>query len=197
MRRLLLALLLASCAGAPPPVDLGAAWPQTAPDYRTAHQRWTRRGGHSDDWTRIVDVAATLKSPEWRAAWVRERARRQRLGPEAEAELAARERAEAGRHIEIELLVATARGDWNDLRKGKDSMWRVALVLGDGREIAPTAVREDRRPRGEIAAYFPDLQPFYNAYTVTFPPLIDEGTRQVTLKIASAVGAVELAWREI
>ena len=197
MRRLAIAwaLVIASCAGAPPRVDLGAGWPDPAPDYRAAHARWTRRGGHSDDWTRVVDVAATLKSPEWRAAYVRERSRRLRLGPDAQAELAASQRATDQAGIDVQLLVATARGDWNDLRKGKESMWRLTLVAG-GREVAPTAIREDRRPRAEIAAWFPDLRPFYTAYQVTFPDVIDEGTTQVTLRMASSVGAVELTWSE-
>jgi len=204
MRAVPVLLILVGCASAPPPrVDLGAGWPQVAPDYETAHAKWTRRGGYSDDWSRIVETAATLQAPEWRAAYVRERARRLRMGPEAEAELQASQRAETEAVWRVELLVATAKLEWNDLRKGKDSMWRVALVGAGGVEVPALSIKEDRRPRSEIASYFPDLSHFFNAYTVTFPvmtddgrPVIDENTKRVVLKVGSAVGAVELVWSE-
>jgi hypothetical protein len=203
MRALATAVILTACAATPPHVNLGAGWPQAAPDYRTAHQRWTRRGGYSDEFARVIEAAATLKSPEWRAAYARERARRQRMGPEAEAELVATERAEAEAHIDIELIVATSRMEWNDFRKGKESMWRLALVGANGVEVPAASVKEDRRPRGEIASYFPDLAHFYLAYAVRFPrvtadgrPVLDATTRRLTLKVGSAVGAVELTWSE-
>jgi hypothetical protein len=190
--------LLAACASTPPSVVLDAGWPQTALDYDTAHERWTRRGGHTADFVRIVDAAATLKAPEWRAAYVRERARRQRLGAEAEAALAAEERAAAESSWEVQLVVATAKPDWNDLRKGAQSMWRLALATDDGREVLPTEVREDRRRREEIAAYFPDAKPFYSSYVVKFPKASADGRpvggKGLTLKMGSALGAVELTW---
>jgi hypothetical protein len=191
-------LTLASCASAPPRVSLDAGWPQKAADYEDAHRAWTRRGSHSANWTLVVDAAATLKSPEWRAAYVRERARRQKLGAEAETRLAADERAAADKVWEVQLVMATAKPDWNDLRKGEQSMWRLALATDDGLEVLPTEVREDRRRREEIAAYFPDAKPFYSSYIVTFPKVTADGRpvggKRLTLKIGGALGAVELVW---
>lgn len=192
-------VILSSCASSPPPrVVLDVGWPQTAPAYDDAHDRWTRRGGHSADWVRVFDAAATLKSPEWRAAFVRERARRQKLGAEAEAALAAEERAAAEKEWEVELVIATAKPEWNDLHKGAQSMWRLALATADGREVLPVEVREDRRRREEIAAYFPDAKPFYSAYVVKFPRATPDGRpldgKRLTLKIGSALGATELVW---
>jgi hypothetical protein len=194
-------LFTTACASGPPRVDLGASWPETAPSYGTAHERWTRRGGHSEDWTRIIDVAATLESPEWRAAYARERARRLRLGPAAEAELVAAQRAAAEGPIEVVLVVATARPEWNDLEKGKDSIWRLALAGDGGVEVEPVSVREERRPRHEIASWFPDLRHFYSAYVVTFPRAAADGRavlggKQVTLKIGGGLGTVELVWQQ-
>lgn len=199
IRLALAALLLASCASSPPPrVAVDAGWPQTAPAYDHAHDRWTRRGGHSAEWLRIFDAAATLKSPEWRAAYVRERARREKLGADAEAALAAEQRAEAEKAWEVELVMATAKPEWNDLRKGAQSMWRVALATDDGREVLPVEVREDRRRREVIAAYFPDAKAFYSAYVLKFPKATPDGRpvggKRLTLKLGSALGATELVW---
>lgn len=200
IRRFVFLLLLTACASTPPSVALDTGWPQTAPAYGAAHDRWTRRGSHSAQWSRIIHAAATLKSPEWRAAYVRERARRQRLGPEAEAALLTEERAAAEATWEVELVVATAKPDWNDLRKGPQSMWRLALAAEDGREVLPTEVREDRRRREEIAAYFPDAKHFYSAYVVKFPKTSTDGRplagKKLTLKIGGALGAVELVWSD-
>jgi hypothetical protein len=201
-RTLLLTAFLTACgAAAPPRVDLAASWPSSPPSYGDAHKRWTRRAAHSEDWTLIIDAAATLQSPEWRAAYARERTRRLRLGPQAEADLAAAQRAASeGGPIEIELVVATAKPEWNDFKKGKDSMWRLALSTADGREVEPLSVREDKRPRAEVAAWFPDAKPFYTPYVVTFPRAAADGrslldAKQVTLTIGGGLGTIELVWQ--
>jgi hypothetical protein len=94
--------------------------------------------------------------------------------------------------------MATARPEWNDLRKGAQSMWRLALATDDGREVLPIEVREDRRRREEIAAYYRDARPFYSTYVVRFPRATPDGRpvagKRLTLKIGSALGATELSW---
>jgi hypothetical protein len=189
-----------SCGGAPPRVTLVDAWPSTPPSYDDAHRRWTRRAGHSADFTRVIDAAATLASTEWRAAYARERARRLRLPPDEEARLVAAEQAAAAESWELELIVATARPEWNDLQKGQASMWRLALVGDDGREVAPLSVAEDRRPRAAIAEYFPDLRPFYRAYVVRFPKTTADGLplagQRLALKVTGTLAALEMVWAE-
>ena len=191
MRRVLL-LALAACGGVPPHVKLDAPWPAQPPAYDATRDRWTRHAETSEDFVRTVIASATLQSPEWRAAFVHERARRLRLPPDAEARDA--ETARAADTVDVELIVATAKPEWNDLHKGAKSMWRVALVA-DGREAVPVEVREDKRPRDELAAYVPDLHDFYRPYVVRFPAgSIAPGTKRVSLKLTAAVGAVELVW---
>jgi hypothetical protein len=201
-RTLALLALLSGCATTVPKVDLDAAWPAATPAYGAATERWTRRGGHSQDFTRVLDASATLASAEWRAAYAAERTRRLHLGAEAQAALAAEQQTAAAEGpIVIQLLVATARPEWNDLKKGKASIWRLALATPDGREVEPTEVREDRRPRDEVASWFPDLKPFYTPYVVSFPRAGADGRslleeKQLTLKIGGGLGVVELIWGE-
>ncbi len=200
IRLLLLVTLLAACGGAPARVNLAETWPAQASSWDDARARWTRRAAHSDDWTRVIHAAATLQSSEWRAAYTRERARRLRLPPAEEAALLEAQKQAAAEVWEVELIVATSKPDWNDFRKGKLSMWRVALA-GDGdREVLPISITEDRRPRPEIAAYFPDLQPFYQAYIVKFPKVTPDGQpiagKRLALKISGPLGAIEMVWEQ-
>lgn len=202
MRQTTLLVLLTACgASAPPRVHVGAPWPDKASDYAAAHRAWTRHDGHSADWTRVIDVYATLESAEFRAAYAHERAQRLKLGAQAEADLIAAQRAAADGPIEVVLVVMTAQPNWNDLDKLKDSIWRVTLADAEGHEVEPTKTIKDRRPRAEIASWFSDFQPFYTAYTATFPRTTADGknlleSKQLTLKIAGGMGTVEMIWSE-
>jgi hypothetical protein len=190
-----------ACAGAPQSVKLGAPWPDKPSAYEAAHDRWTRHGSHSADMMQVIDAFATLASPEFRLAYVTERARRTGLPPADADALVAAERAAADDSWEVELVVATGKAAWNDFHKPARSMWRVALAGDDGREVVPESVREDKRPRAAIAEYFPDLGPFHRAYIVRFPkvgadgrPLVAGDASRLTLKIGSDLVKIEMSW---
>jgi hypothetical protein len=195
------ALAASACAGAPR-VRITDAWPERVPSYEVAHDRWTRQASARRATDTVIDVSATLKSTEWRAAYVLERARRQLLPDPERARLLGAARAEAAEVWEVQLLVATHDWAWNDLAKRAGrSMWRVALVGDEGREVEPISIRLDRRHRGELQAWYPDLTRFHRAYVVTFPrvaadgrPLVREGSPRIALKIGSVLASVELVW---
>jgi hypothetical protein len=192
-----------ACAGKSPPpaVELSTAWPGQARPYAEAVARWTRRDEQHDGFTHIMTVSVTALSPEWRAAYVAERARLTKMTDAARAELEASEQAAGSEALVFEVLFATAKNDWNDLQKWPRSMWRVALTTSDGREVLPSKIEPDKRVRAEIATWFPDLQAFMTPYVVTFPavaadgqPVLGEATRSMTLTIASPVGGTTLTW---
>ena len=204
--RLLVFLLLAACAPAQlQTVPLGDRWPTTILSYPTEYERWTRRAFDRYDLVQTLTVSATLHGAEFRAAYTRERARRLALSAEDEARLTADEQKAAVDGWEIELLVATAKPEWQDFTrigsaKMPGSMWHVALIGDDGREVAPTSVKQDKRHRDDIHAYYPDLMPFFQPYVVRFPkatpdgrPLI-AGKGNLALKVGASVGQVTLTW---
>jgi len=203
MRRVALVILMATaCAGAPPAVHLDGNWPERAPDYRDATRAWTRKTVVWRELQQVCDVSATLKSAEWRAAFVAEQARRTRMSRDAANMLAASERAAADAGWEVELLLATEKPDWNDLSKRERSMWRIALVGDDGREVLPTSVLADKRPHDVVRAWFPGKTHWHRAYTITFPrdapdgrPLVGPGSPRIALRIGSALAGVELEWK--
>jgi hypothetical protein len=204
----LLAALLAcaSCASSPPPVQLSDEWPADAGDYRDVTRKWTRHGSERsspDDHGNIIDltldVVATFKAPEWRAAYVKYRAEHNKLPPREVAALTAREKAEAEKNYEVMLLVATYDPRVNDLQKGERSVWRVALVDAAGAEIVASEIKRDRRPRSEIAADFPGLGDFHEPYVARFPRTVDilrPDAGRFSLKVTSSQAAVELVWAE-
>ena len=198
---LLTALVLGACSHSSPAVNLSNNWPAQPGDYEDAHARWTRKNVIHHGLDHILSVAATALSPEFRASYVAERARRLDMTAEERAALTEQEKAATAETIEFEVLLATNKADWNDLAKYPRSMWRVALVGDDGREVLPTKIVPDKRVRAEIAEWFPDLGPFYRPYVITFPrvaadgqPILGDGSKRMKLEMASAMGRTELVW---
>jgi hypothetical protein len=123
------------------------------------------------------------------------------LGERERGELVETQRKELAEAWEVELVVATARIEWNDFGKGPRSMWRLTLVGDDGREVLPISVKLDRRSREELGVYYPAMKPFYKAYVVRFPrvatdgkPLVRDGSPKIQLKIGSGMGGILLEW---
>jgi hypothetical protein len=171
-------------------------WPARARGFAEVTRDWTRTGRVVADYDRVLDVSATFLAPEWRAAYVAWRARREGLPDDTVATLTDAERTRAGEHYEVEILVATYRHEENDLHRGDKSLWRVALITADGQQLQPTAIERDRRPREQIRAYFPDLGEFHTAYVARFARDADLlASPRFALAISSPRGRVELVWQ--
>ena len=119
-------ILVAGCAHTVAPIELSNEWPAPAAvgDYREVTEKWTReaadRAGPDGEGRTIeltLDVIATFKSPEWRAAYVKFRADRGKLPAREVAALTAREKAESADHYEVMLMVATYDRRRNELQK--------------------------------------------------------------------------------
>ena len=202
-----LLVILAGCGGSEEPVQLSSAWPQKTDDWDDVNEKWTRHGRDNsglggDQRHRLeqtIDVYATFKSPEWRAASISHRAEKHRLSGAAVRELTEKAKAEDADHYEVALLVATHDRRSNDLQKGPRSTWRVALVDQGGTEIVASEIKRDRRPRVEIAAEFPHMGDFHEPYVARFPRSVDllrPDAHRFQLKVTSEQGGVVLEWRE-
>ncbi len=188
---------LAACAG-PGPITLTDSWPSKTRDYRDVVRDWTRTGSLQRDFETIITVDATFESPEWRAAYVAERARREDLPAGDVAALLSAQKQANAESYEVEVLVSTHDPRWNDLQKGERSMWRLALMNDRGQQITPTSIKRERRPDAVVRAWFPRMGDFSEAYTVRFPRTVDllgDGARALILRVSSARGAVTLTWR--
>ena len=201
---LILSLALAGCGGGTPTVSLKPpAKHLRADDYDGQLSRWTRN-------EKIINlvrldtplrVHATLFSPEFVDAYV---ARHEDLfkisGRERDAML--RGYAQAFKeYFTLVVFAATTDRKWNDLHK-KDSVWRVALVNDMRQQVAPIMVKRHLTITETTRVLFPQVEPFYQMYTLRFPrlqedgrPLVSAGTRSLTLRFAGPLGKTELVWR--
>jgi hypothetical protein len=195
---ILCVLALASCAGAPPKVRLDDAWPSQVDDYDDVTERWTRKTELQTSYQQVIELAATLKSPEWRAARAARDAHHRGLEGQARDAVFAQAQADMAGPWEVELLVTTWDRRENDLDRGKKSVWRVVLLDDQGNEIEPLEIVKDKRPAFTVRADFPALGDFATAYVARFPRekvVLGAGVRQVRLRMSSPRGAVQVAWQ--
>ncbi len=198
----LVALLLIMCSHTPSPVSLSSEWPDRVGDYEDVTRAWTREGiiraPMSQQGDQLLQVHATLKSPEWRTAYVSHLAKRGKYPDNKRQELLAEQKKQHEEAYEVHLLVATYHPRDNDLRKGKRSIWRIVLVDDSGSEVEASQIKSDRRSPQEIRSEFPHMHDFHEAYIARFPRDIDlfgDDVKLVKFKMSSSRGVVELLWR--
>ncbi len=194
----LLLVLSIGCGAAEPRVRLTTDWPTSAPgDYEDVVETWTRTASLRGEYQEVLELAAVLKSPEWRLAHAARDASHRGLAGPAREERIAQARAEAAGPVEVQLLVTTWDRRENDLERGAKSVWRVVLLDDTGREIAPLEIIRDKRPPFVVRAEYPALGDFAQSYIARFPPdanILGPTVRQVRLRLSSQRGGVEVRW---
>jgi hypothetical protein len=198
MKHALLLLAVAACGASAPKVDLTGRWPSTPPpDYDDATETWTRKASLRGQYQEVLELAATFKSPEWRAARaVRDANNRDLQGPQRDEFMAQAQADDAGPY-EIELMVTTWDRRENDLDRGKKSVWGVVLIDGNGTQVEPLEIIKDKRPAFTVRSDFPALGDFATAYIARFPrttPMLGPNAKKVRLRFFGVRGAVEVAW---
>lgn len=192
-------LATAACGGSEPMVRLGEDWPTAlSGDYREVTERWTRNARMRGPYQEALEVAATFKSPEWRAARAEKDADARGLTGEARAQRAAQARAEAAGPYEFQVMIVTWDRRESDLDRGARSVWRVRMLDEQGFEIEPIEIIKDKRPPFIIREEFPAFGDFATAYLVRFPrtkPLLGPDVRQLRMRVSSSRGGVSLIWR--
>jgi hypothetical protein len=192
MTRALLLLGLVACGASVPKVPLTEVWPASSPEYDDATEVWTRKSS-----LRVLELAATFKSPQWRAARAKRDADNRDLqGPQRD-EFMAQAQAEAAGPYEIELMVTTWDRRENDLDRGKKSVWGVVLIDQNGTQIEPLEIVKDKRPAFTVRSDFPALGDFATAYIARFPrttPVLGPNVKKVRLRMFGVRGSVEVAW---
>jgi len=175
-------------------------------DYRTVLNRWTRRALITKDFDTTLDVAATLKSQDFRWAYAVRYSAQYQLSTADQEKLLRRQIAELDAAYEFHVAAAATRFEWIDFQN-KDSVWRVTLSDDRGHELSPLEIRKLRTPTAETEAFFPPStrsQPvasFYTTYLIRFSRKLPDGTPldlenagRVTLRFAGVLGAAELNW---
>lgn len=195
----LIVLFLAACGAAEPRVRLTEEWPARADDYDDVVEKWTRKGTLRGGYQEVLELAATLKSPEWRAAKASRDAENRGLQGEARAQLLAQAQAAAAGPYELHVMVTTWDRRENDLDRGAKSVWKIVLLDEQGMEVLPLEIIKDKRPAFVVRAEYPDLGDFAQSYVARFPreaKILGPGVKKVRLRISSSRGGLELAWND-
>ncbi|MBL0219254.1 MAG: hypothetical protein IPQ07_35965 [Myxococcales bacterium] len=194
---ILLVSFAVACGAADPRVRLAGEWPPRAGDYVTVTQEWTRSAVLRGSYQEVMELSATLKSPEWHAAHAEKDAKNRGLVGEAKAQRIAQAQADAAGPYELELMVTTWDRRENDLDRGKKSVWRVVLLGPDGNEIVPLEIVRDKRPAFVVRSEFPAFGDFATAYIVRFPReanILGPDVKQVRLRISGERGGLQVNW---
>jgi hypothetical protein len=189
--------LCAACAQVAPTVRLTEDWPTTIRGYDAVVAEWTRKSQLRGEYQEVCELVATLKSPEWRAAYAAHDAEVRGLAGDARAQRMAESKADVAGPYELEVMLTTWDRRENDLDRGKKSVWRLALIDEHGAEIEPLEIVKDRRPTFVVRAEFPSFGEFATPYIARFPRsagVFGPSARQVRLRMSSTRGGVEVNW---
>jgi len=191
-------LVFAIACASEPRVRLTEDWPASVGDYEDITEAWTRKATLRGQYQEAVELAATFKSPEWRAAHAVKDAEARGLVGDARAQRLAQARAEAAGPYEIQLMVTTWDRRENDLDRGKRSVWRIAILDDQGKEIEPLEIVKDKRPNMTLRAEFPAHGDFSTAYVVRFArtaALLGPSAKQIRLRMSGERGGVQVSWQ--
>jgi hypothetical protein len=190
----LAALLAVGCGtgsavtSSPNPSTNEGAWAE-------ARDRWTRTHKLYDVLDDVAFATATYQAPEVRAARVQRLADwKGSLPAERDAALA-KEQVEGEAAEEFLLAFFTSDRSANDLSK-PTSTWRVSLLVNGTEQALPTKI-ELVRGDPTLRVLYPKITEFDTLYRIRFPKFPGDrplATMPFQLRIASALGKVELAW---
>lgn len=171
-------------------------------DYRAVYERWTRHDKVVHALESALEIWATFKSCDFREAFVARYADRYALNDEERERLRTSQREAAARGYEFLITAQSANFRWNDLDR-RTSPWRLSLVDGLGREIAPDVVKLEKLPDLFEQEFYPVKTPFTKTYLVRFNrPDDDAGgekfggtdTGVLILRVAGPRGHADLTW---
>jgi hypothetical protein len=208
MKRWALALLVATGATAlagcarRPRVSLGEPKVQpTSKDYEKQLKRWTRHGQLMSDFDQALQVDATLRSPEFRAAYAAKYIEMYKVEPESQPKVRGDLLSDGADSYEFHVESATHDYLLNDLT-GTKSVWRVTLVDDQAHEVTPSEVSLVRERRRLEMEFYPYADIFSKGWRVRFPraradgtPVVGSDTKSLTLRMAGPQGAIDLVWQ--
>lgn len=165
--------------------------------YDIVTRAWTRHAMLSANYQQVIEVYATILSPQWLSASLeRKFAYAKPDVPTRDLELVdAQKRSE--QFVEVTLLVSTWDRAENALHRLATSPWKVVMVNDQGESLTPVSIERDKRPDFVIRSEFPAHGDFSMAYKVRFAnqgQLAPE-RKSITVRVFGARGSVEMTWR--
>ncbi|MFZ4440203.1 MAG: hypothetical protein ACOYOS_17390 [Syntrophales bacterium] len=161
-------------------------------EYLQILDRWTRSKIIYSQFDTQANIIATLRSPEFNRAYLKEYARiYQFSADELKNYEAMRAASEFTEFIFYAHIPERSENDFD--RRG--SIWSIFLLNSKGEKITPVEVRRVDPVTPVVTGFFTYIKPYYGiCYWLRFPPLekIDGGNGPLKLVFASVIGKVEL-----
>jgi hypothetical protein len=195
--------LLAGAAGCasrrPPTVDFSDGLKShQAGDYDRVRETWTRHAKLVRDIGTVLEVWATMKSADFRQAYVQQYGELYGLSADERGQLRTAQLEAARTNYDFHVVAQSTEWKWNELEQ-KDSVWKITLVDGAGHELAPSQVIFEKLPELYLMRFFPTRTDFSRIYTVRFSrdaasKFVGAATGRLTFRVAGPLGASELVW---
>lgn len=161
-------------------------------EYLQVLDRWTRSKTIYSQFDTQAHIIATLRSPEFNQAYLREYARiYQFSGDELKKYESMHAASEFTEFIFYAYIPDRTENDFD--RRG--SIWSIFLLNARGEKITPVEVRRVDPITPVVTGFFTYIKPYYGiCYWLRFPPLEKIGGADDSLKLvfASVIGKAEL-----
>ena len=192
---LVLSVCASSCATAPIPRIGGDAAPAVSDaadeaKYQSVLEAHTKSQAIYDNLDQKCFVHATIQSPRYVEARLAREAVFRSLPTDEIAKARVAEQARLSDATEFIMGTYTADYRWDDFQR-PNSMWRIALVVGD-RELTPISIVRVGRATADLRSFYPYLESFWVAYRVRFPKIEARSGETIRLKLSSSLGRAEL-----
>lgn len=190
-------LAAGACTSPTPALRMRPVEGLTPDDYQEVLERWSRRDEIFNGLFSVMFLHATFHAPEFRRAFLLHFPDTYGRGSDEARRLTLAEPS-AETHWEFFLSASTPRPRWNDLAQ-PDSIWHVTLRADEGPEVDAKVREIDLN--ANLRVFYPYLTPYSRGYGLEFPlttlegkPLISSSTREIVLRVSSALGTAEMRW---
>ncbi|CAG1065214.1 hypothetical protein BAC1_00792 [uncultured bacterium] len=185
------AVLLAGCGGVKGP---------SGEEYFKSLDRWSRGQKVYQGLEARLYMNATLKTAEFRRAYMERYAAMYELSPGHAKAMAERENEQAEAFNEFFFTAYTPDETLNDFDES-ESVWQMYIEDSAGNRSRPISITEVDSSEHVIREFFPYFDLWSKAYTVKFPKYADTGGEinpekgPVKLIVTGVMGKGELEWR--
>jgi len=171
-------------------------WPDLSDPYFQLTKKWTKRGVIYSGIDTEIEVYATLKSLEWRKAYVHKWAKVYSLSQNEERKLLADELKAAQKETEIFLAMYSNKPEQAEL-KFNSPLWSVFLEI-ESKKIYPLEIRPLDWPYAKLKTFFPFVHKWQKSYMLRFKkielPQTGPSGSPIRLTLSGPVGKVSLEW---
>ena len=168
--------------------------------YVNVLDQWTRsKKVYEPSFDTVMVVTATYESKKYREVFLAEKIRAEAIPPQEAARLREQSDEELSRNAVFFVSFYTPKYKWNRLNVD-DPSWRLWLIDGQGKKVAPLNVRKVSKIQYADTQYYPYYDLWSYFYRVTFPRKTDDGQEldldkgMVTFQVAGVKGNASLVW---